>query len=467
MSQTNPSIDDYQDPQNCPQPRPGLDLFSSETQELHQSIDSAARRHGTPYLHPQDPTLQLDMLGSRHMVDWQERKAESVLAGEECWSELHQFYARYGVETNRKLVARVRALENAAGVILTDCGMQAVALTFDVLAANIGGHAILVRGVYNKTRRYLEWLGNRLTIEISIVNDGDYEGMEKAMRSDTFLIFAETYTNPLMRALDPVRMGKLVVESRKKIAPKLRLILDNTIATPWGLQKPLLDFEGMDFIVASGTKALGGQDCDLWGYIASNRVDFLNEIMDLQAMRGGALDWRRGQAILEGLGVAEDRFKKRTRSAIEVARFLASHPRIESVYHPSLPDHPDRKIIDSFYAQNGSLLSFKIAGADEEKSRVFADVLATCIVLRYAGSFDGLATKINHHRTVSEYFTPEEELKKANIDRILRVGVGLESPKDIIACLNWALWHFEKIPEKDVLSWQKKREKDLGIRGER
>lgn len=460
------SLNDYLDPGRAPAEKPALKLFSAATAELHRALDKAMRRQGVPYLHPEEPTLQLDMLGSRHMEDWQQRKVEWVMASERCWSDLHQFYARYGVETTRALLAKVRQLENSTGAVLTDCGMQAVALTFDVLARP-NGHAVLARGVYNKSRRYLEWLGDRLGLELTLVDDNDYQGIEAALRKETFVVFVETYTNPLLRAIDPQKLGALVKKARQKQSKYVTLVVDNTIATPWGVNSPLLDFDGIDVIVASGTKALAGQDTDLWGYVASNRVDLLNEVMDLEAMRGGGLDWRRARVILEGLDVARRRFEERCASATRIAAFLGQHPQIEHVHHPSLAGHEDRATVEKFYSFPGSLLSFRIRDADEEAARHFADVLATCVVPRYAGSFDGLSTKINHHRTVSEYFTPAEEIEKAGIDRVLRLGVGLESPDDIIACLNWALWRFKETSKKDVLAWQKGREIDLGIRGER
>ena len=456
----------YLDPQSCPSSRPAWSAFDPATRELHERINAAARRRGMPYLHPEDPTLQLDMLGSRLMTDWQEKKAEWVFAGERCWSDLHQFYARYGVETSRPLIASLRDLEHAGGVILTDCGMQALALTIDALAFP-GGHAVLMRGVYNKTRRYLEWLGNRMNFEVTIVEDGDEGGAVAAIRPESFILLAETYTNPLMRALNPESLGSHVVTARKNGASRLRFVVDNTIATPWSVKRPLLDYEGIDVIAASGTKALGGQDRDLWGYVASNSVDFLNEIMDLQAMRGGALDWRRSSAILEGLDQAFGNFETRCANAAEVASFLEGHPRVERVYHPSLASHPDHDNVVKYYNRPGSLLAFKLAGADEAQSRHFADVLATCGVLRYAGSFDGLTTKVNHHRTVSEYFTPEEELEKAGIERVIRLGVGVETASDIIACLNWALWHHESVTDEAILEWQAAREEELGVKSDR
>jgi cystathionine gamma-synthase len=455
-------LHDYLDPKSCPPARPGLDLLSAATRSLHQSIDAAMRRTGIPYLHPDGSTVQLDLLGSRRMTAWQEGKAAFLFDGEGCWSQLPQVYARYGVETTRKLLHEVRKLENAKAVILTDCGMEACALLFDVLLKP-GGHAVLMRQIYNKTRKYCEWLAERLGGGVSVVDDGDYRAIEAAVQPNTAFIFAETYTNPLMRAVDPSRLGALALKARREKAPALRLIVDDTIASPWALRKPLLDWEGVDFVVASGTKALGGQDRDLWGYIASNRVDILNELMDLQAMRGGILDWRRAESILAGLSEAKARFERRSRTASAVAAFLRSHPRVGEVHHPSLPDHPDRETIDAHYGIPGSLLSFRVRGASEEEAKHFSDVLATCIVPRYALSFDGLTTKVNHHRTVSEYFTPAVELERSDIDRLIRIGVGLEEADDIIACLNWALWWHDRTTAADVERWQRERARDLGI----
>jgi len=436
--------------------------MAAATRRLHEAIDKAMRRSGVPYLHPESPTLQLDLLGSERMTAWQEGKASYLFMGEGCWSELPQIYARYGVETTRRLLAEVRRLENAQGAVLADCGMQACSLLFDVLLKP-RAHAVLCRQIYNKTKKYCEWLSARLGGSVTIADDGDYEAIEAAVQPGTSLVFAETYTNPLLRAVDPERLGKLVTGLRKTRAAGLRLVIDNTIASPWGTSRPLLDSEGVDFVVASGTKSLGGQDRDLWGYIASNRLDTLNEIMDLEAMRGGILDWRRAEAILEGLPRARECFERRSRSASRVAAFLARHGRVSEVHHPSLESHPDRAVVDRYYSLHGSLLSFRIEGADEDEAKHFCDVLAMTIVPRYALSFDGLVTKLNHHRTVSEYFTPVEELQRAGIDRLVRLGVGLEEPEDIVACLNWALWHYKEVSPSAVAQWQAARVRDLGI----
>ena len=442
-----------------PPPRAAMGLA---TRSLHDAIDATMCRLGLPYLHPDGETLQLDLFGSEPMVRWQERKAAAVLLSGEAWSDLPQTYGRYGTESGRLLLAEVCRLEQAAGALLTDGGMQACALACDVLFAP-GSHAVVTRSVYNKTKSYLQRLAGRQGGAVTLVDDGDLGAVQRALRPDTSLLFTETYTNPHTRAVDPPALAAVAARARGAGADRLRVVVDNTIATAWGLREPLLSVPGIDVVVASGTKALAGQDRDMWGYLASNHIDLVNEAMDLQAMRGGILDWRRARVILAGLSGARTRFERRCGTAAAVARFLASHPRVAEVLHPSLPDHPDAAAIARHYRLPGSMVSFRIRDADEDATRHFCDVLAMTGVPRYALSFDGLATKLNHHRSVSEYFTAAAEVRRIGVDRLVRLGVGVEDGRDLTACLNWALWRAPRVPAAAVTAWQERRRRALGI----
>lgn len=452
------------DPAGCPAERPPLSNMSVETRRLHDALDAHAHRTGIPYLNPDEPTVQLDLFGSARVVEWQEAKAAFLFASDGCWSELSHLYARYGTTATAKLIAALKALEDASSALVCDSGMQATALVFDALMSP-GRHAVSMRQVYNKTRAYLEWLTTRLGGAVTIVDDGDYDGLAAAIRPETNLVFAETFTNPLVRAQDLERLRAVVVEARRH-APAVKLVLDSTIATPWAFKTPPLA-QGIDIVVASGTKALGGRDCDLWGYIATRDSQFANSVMDLMAMRGGILDWRRATAILSGFEPADAAHARRSASATRIAAFLADHPKVSEVFHPSRPSHPDAAAIARQYVRHGSLLSFRVAGANEERTRHLADVLATCVIVRYALSFDGLATKVNHHKTVSEYFTPPDQLKRNGFDRLIRLAVGIEEADDLIAALNWTLHHGDALTREDVEAWQAQRVAELGITTER
>lgn len=434
--------------------------MSENTRSIHRAIDEHARRTGIPYLHPDDPTVQLDLLGSAQVIAWQEGKAAFLFASEGCWSELPHLYARYGTTAITTLIGKLKSLEHASSAIVCDSGMQATALAFDVIMAP-GCHAVLMRQVYNKTRSYLELLAARIGATVTVVDDGDPAALAAAITPDTRLVFAETFTNPLVRAQDFDALRAVMIEARVR-APGIRLVLDTTIASPWAFAVPPLE-NGVDVVVASGTKSLGGNDRDLWGYLATNDSPFANAVMDLVAMRGGILDWRRAEAILRSFDAAGDAHARRSASAARVAEFLAAHPRVSQVFHPSLPGHPDAGTIATQYLRTGSLLSFRVADADEARTRHLADVLATCIIVRYALSFDGLATKVNHHRTVSEYFTALEQLKRNGFDRLIRLAMGMEDADDVIAALNWTLHHGDTISAGEIAAWQQQRAREMGV----
>jgi cystathionine gamma-synthase len=453
-------IADYRDPLGCPAERPTLEAMSNATRELHGSIDAHIKRTGIPYLHPDDPTVQLDLLGSAKVIEWQEGKAAFLFASEGCWSQLPPLYARYGTTATAELIGKLKALEHASSALVCDSGMQATALTFDVLMEP-GSHAVLMRQVYNKTRSYLELLASRTGGSVTVVDDGDAAALAAAIRPETRFVFAETFTNPLVRAQDFNALRDAIGMARA-IAPGIKLVLDTTIASPWAFKVPPLE-NGVDILVASGTKSLGGNDRDMWGYIATNDTQFANSVMDLIAMRGGILDWRRATAVLDAFDTASEAHARRCAGASRVAAFLSAHPRVSEVFHPSLPAHPDRHAIEQQYARHGSLLSFRIKDADEDRTRHFADVLATTVIVRYALSFDGLATKVNHHRTVSEYFTALEQLKRNGFDRLIRLAIGLEDADDLIAALNWTLHHGDRVTAADVEQWQRERAAALGI----
>lgn len=449
--------------QGKPNPPSRADM-SAATRELHDAVDDAARRTGKPFLHPDGQSIQLDLLGSTPMVAWQEEKARLSFLAEDCWSHLSTTYARYGTESTRALTAEVEKLEHAAAAIAVDSGMAAAANLFDVLFEP-GMHAIIVQASYNKTKTYLKRLAERVGGSIDLLPEGSLAHIADAVNENTRFVFVETYSNPLTRAVDVEALVALVNRARETSA-RIVSIVDNTIATPWAPKTPLLDL-GVDFVIASGTKAMDGRDRNMWGYVASNRTREMNEIMDLVAMRGGILDWRRSHSIVTNLGEARQRFETRCKSASAIAAFLSAHDGVGDVHHPSLPSHPDTDIIAAHYQLPGSLLSFRLDGADEDTTRHFCDVAVMTEIPRYALSFDGLVTKINHHRSVSEYFATDDEAKTLGVDRLIRMGVGLESSEDVIHCLEWALANYASISAQEVTQWQDRRRRELRIAPQR
>ncbi|HLL23690.1 MAG TPA: PLP-dependent transferase [Kofleriaceae bacterium] len=445
------------DPAHAPAQRPPLARMGAATRALHTALDARAQADGVAWLNPERRTIQRDLLGSPAVVAWQEAKLAFMIRGDGAWSELPHLYARYGTPGTAALIAAIRELEGARCAFVTDCGMQAYALVTDALLST-GAHAVLMRQVYNKTKTFTEWSARRIGGAVTLVDDGDHAALAAAITPATRFVFAETFTNPLMRAQDIPAL----VATVRAANPQTKLVIDSTIATPWAFATPLLA-QGVDVVIGSLTKALGGLDAALGGYIATDDAELGNQLMDLLAMRGGILDDDRARAIVPQLATANERHARRCATAARVARFLAIHPRVECVWSPSLPDHVDAAVIARDYARAGSIVAFRVRDADELRHRHIADVLASTSVPRYALSFDGLPTKINHHRTVSEYFTPDDVVARAGIDRLIRLGIGIEDADDLIACLNWTLHHERHISTAELDAWRTGRAAELGI----
>ncbi len=444
-----------------PLPTP-LSEMAPVTRDLHLAIDARMRATGVPDLHPDGPTILPDLIGAESMIDWQDVKADASLLAQTCWSEQPTVYGRYATDPGQHLLEKVRRLYDAKAVVLTDCGAQAICLAIDVLLKP-GGHAILARQIYGKTRIYLEWYADRIGAEITIVDHIDGASLLEAARPNTQLVLAETFSNPLTRAMDPDEVSDAMLALRAGPAPSARIVIDDTICTAWGPKVPFLSRPGLDVIAAAGTKAIAGQDQDLLGYVCTQDLGIGNAVMDHLATRGGALSWRVAEVVAARLNEADALHARRCHNATAVAAFLAGHPGVSAVFHPSLPDHPDADVVARAYARPGSLLSFRVGDCDEAGVKHFCNVLAMTLVWRYALSFDGLVSKINHHTSVSEHFTPAPRLRRQGIDRLIRLAAGVEDAADLVGAMAWALEHHTSFTLEEVAAWQKARAADLGV----
>jgi cystathionine beta-lyase/cystathionine gamma-synthase len=315
--------------------------------------------------------------------------------------------------------------------------------------------------VYNKTRTLLRFATERVGGKLVEVEDGDPRAVAAAVTDATRLVFVETCTNPLGRVQDIPALA-LALAERKASLPELRLVVDDTALTPWGPKRPLLE-QGVDVVVGAGTKALAGDDAALWGYVMSRDVALMNRVMDVQAMRGGVLDGARATALAAGLEGARARFVQRAQTAQTLAAWLADHPAVERVWHPSVADHPDHAVAERDLDLPGSLVAFRLRGVDDEGHRHAADVIAMTTVFRYALSFDGLASKVNHHTTVSEYHTPPPVLRKLGLDRLIRLAPGVEDVLDLQDALAWALAAAPSVTAAEVRAWAAARSASLNL----
>jgi cystathionine gamma-synthase len=334
-------------------------------------------------------------------------------------------YGRYGNPTQRVAEQKLAALDGGEEALLFSTGMCAITTT---LLAMLGrsNHLILTEEGYRRTRQFCRTLLQRLGIEYTFVETGNYTAIEAAIRPTTRLIFSESPTNPHLRVMD---LDKLAAIGRKH---QVKIAIDSTFATPYN-QRPL-DF-GIDLVVHSATKYLGGHNDIMAGVVVGGR-GLVSAVRDMQAMLGGIVDPHTAYLLLRGMKTLGVRMRKQNDNGMAVARFLEAHPRVRRVYYPGLSSHPDYKIACEQMKGFGGVVSFEIDGDLTTTSR-FIDHLQIPYI---APSLGGVETLIEQPALMSFYEMAAEDRAAIGIaDELVRLSLGVEDAEDLIADLDQAL----------------------------
>ena len=334
-------------------------------------------------------------------------------------------YGRYGTPTQTAVEQKLRHLEGAEDCLLFDSGMGAVTSTL-LAFLNQGDHIVITDDVYNQTLRFCTMHLPRFGVECTVVKMGDYPALERAIRKTTKIVFTESPTNPYLNIIDMERMQQIRKSYRGLT------IIDSTFATPL-YQRPLE--WGMDLVIHSATKYLGGHNDLLAGAVLGSRV-LVEQIREYQKASGSVIDPHCCYLLLRGLKTFPLRTDWSTRSAQKVAEFLESHPEIRRVFYPGLPSHPHHEIAKAQMTGFGGVVSFWVKGS-LRKVQKFLDALT----LVYIGpSLGGVESLITHPAMVSYYrITRKERYALGITDQLCRLALGVEDPEDIIADLDQAL----------------------------
>lgn len=327
-------------------------------------------------------------------------------------------YGRYGNPTIATAEAKLADLDSGEAAALFSSGMAAVTATLlSMLSA--GSHVVMTDDCYRRTRQFVAKFLGRYGVEASQVPMGDYKAMEAAIRPNTKLILSESPTNPYLRVLD---MEKLVAIARKH---NLKTVVDSTFATPIN-QRPL-EF-GVDFVVHSATKYLGGHN-DLMAGVVVGSAYMMTAIREMQGMMGAISDPNTAYLLLRGLKTLELRVRRQNETADKVAHFLAKHPAVSRVYYPGLVSHPDYEVALEQMAGFGGVVSFELE-ADRETTGHFIDQLQ----IPYIGpSLGGVESLVGQVALVSYYeIDPEDRAAIGIKDNLVRLAVGIEDPQDIL-----------------------------------
>ena len=347
---------------------------------------------------------------------------EAKLWGDETEREE---YGRYGNPTIAAAEAKLANLDSGEAACLFSSGMAAVTTTLLSLLST-GDHVILTDDCYRRTRQFVTKFLARYGVQATQVAMGDYEALEAAIQPNTKVIVSESPTNPYLRILD---LEKIVAIAHRH---QLKTVIDSTFATPIN-QRPL-EF-GIDFVIHSATKYLGGHNDLLAGVVVGSDY-MIGAIKETQAMLGDVSDPHTAYLLLRGLKTLDLRLQRQNETADKLAHFLAKHPAVRRVYYPGLVSHPDYEIAVEQMTGFGGVVSFELE-TDLAGTGHFIDQLH----IPYIGpSLGGVESLIEQVALVSYFELSTEERAAIGIsDSLVRLAVGIESADDLLADLAQAL----------------------------
>lgn len=335
-------------------------------------------------------------------------------------------YGRYGNPGERVVERKLAALEGGEEAILFSSGMAAM-VGLLMAKLNAGDEVIFFDECYHRSREFCTKHLSRFGVTTRQVTACDYDAMEAAITPRTRLLVSESPTNPHLSCVDLERFAEI---GRKRGVDTL---IDATLATPYNL-RPIA--AGVDFVLHSATKYLGGHNDLLAGVVIGTKAK-TEAVRNLRGIMGAINGPQNCYLLARGLKTFELRMQRHNENGMMVAEFLASHPRVERVYYPGLPSHPYYDVARKTMRGFGGLVTFLVKDADW---RATADIVDAVKIPRIAPSLGGVESLIEQPLVMSYYQqTPEARQQFGIPDNMIRMSCGIESADDLIADLSQAL----------------------------
>ncbi|MDX1454420.1 MAG: cystathionine gamma-synthase [Gammaproteobacteria bacterium] len=320
----------------------------------------------------------------------------------------------------------VADLESGKAGFAFASGMAATATVLELLDS--GDHVIASDDLYGGTFRLFHRVRERsANLKFDFIDMSDPKNVEKAIRPETKMIWVETPTNPMLKLVDLDAIVHIAAE-RGIIA-----VCDNTFATPWA-QRPLE--HGFDLVLHSATKYIAGHSDIVGGMVVAGDDDLAERMTFLQNSAGavqGPFDSFLALRSLKTLGL---RMERHNANAMEVAKFLEGHDKVEKVIYPGLESHPQYELAQRQMKGPGGMISIVIKGGYGEAK----DFLQKLKVFALAESLGGVESLVNHPAVMTHASVPPENREKLGIsDNLVRLSVGIEDVEDLIEDLKQAL----------------------------
>ena len=364
-------------------------------------------------------------------------------------------YGRLTNSTQEVLETRIAALEGGAAALAVASGAAAISYTIQALA-QAGDHIVAQKTIYGGTYNLLAHTLPQFGVETTFVDAHDLKAVAAAIRPNTKAVYLETLGNPNSDIPD------IDAIAQTAHAHGLPLVIDNTFGTPYFI-RPIE--HGADIVVHSATKFIGGHGTSLGGVIvdsgrfdwkASGRYAPISEsnpsyhgvsfveaagpaafVTYIRAIllrdTGAAISPFNAFLLLQGVETLSLRLERHAGNTQKVVEFLSSHPQVERVSHPSLPDHPDHALYEKYFPNGGgSIFTFDIKGGQAEAHK-FIDSLEIFSLLANVADVKSLV--IHPATTTHSQLSPEELLDQGIKPNTIRLSIGTEHIDDIIADL--------------------------------
>lgn len=337
-------------------------------------------------------------------------------------------YSRLGNPTNAQLEEKMALLENGEACMSTGSGIGAITSALWT-ALKAGDHIVASKTLYGCTYAMLNHGISRYGVEVTFVDATNLDEVKGAMKENTKVVYLETPANPDLKLVD--------IEAISKIAHTVEgcmVFVDNTFCTPY-LQRPLE--LGADVVVHSATKYLNGHGDVIAGFVIGKK-DFITQVrlFGVKDMTGSVLSPFDAYLILRGMKTLQIRMDRHTKNAIEVAKFLESHPNVETVSYPGLESFPQYELAKKQMDMPGGMIAFEVKGGLEGGKKLL-NSLELCTL---AVSLGDCETLIQHPASMTHSPYTQEERAEAGISEgLIRISVGLEDAEDIIVDLKQGL----------------------------
>ncbi len=333
-------------------------------------------------------------------------------------------YARSGNPTRDALEGVIAELEGGTDGFAFASGMAAISSVFLLFAP--GDHLVVCEDVYGGTYRALTRLFSRLGIKTTFVDTTDPEKVRAAITTDTKALYLESPSNPLLKITDLAAMAAIARERG------LLTIIDNTFMTPY-YQKPLA--LGIDIVIHSATKFLGGHSDVLAGLVVVGDRRLAGEIKFIQNCFGAVLGPQDSWLLMRGIKTLKVRMEQHQAGALALAAWLREQPEITEVFYPGLSGHAGYEINKKQATGFGGIVSFKAKTA-ELAAKIMNNVQlpALAVSLGAVESIISFPAKMSHAA-----MPPEVRQAQGITDNLMRFSVGLEDPDDLITDLRQAM----------------------------